>query len=758
MQRKIGSFFVAIVMAFSCALTPTMAMADRAIDSDTETVDGERTQAQTDIDNWCDTAKLVLNDVQDSEIAQLLDAWNTAHANGGHFANYSDYHVAALDGGIYGERGQGVSVLGLIKETLDKYGIDLADIEDYASDKHEARVIKVYMTYKLLPLLDDKDYAQHRLFGEDGSVNASGLRSLYYGTVEDTAVDTWVDDYDERGFVNMEQAALDHYYDEGDDSFGSAYYTDLHPDEYGNQATVYHANCDTQSAVLLRGKYDRLYDQQQRNFMALSLDPVFDAFCTSIDNVENAANTQLFGLDTVADIDLDHDGYTGESDYKAFRKSLYDACDNDDILYCISAYVMPRISANPYVINDKLGRDHLEDLTLLHLVAEYDSHLNNLHNDANAFESNMQQAKPSFESSLFPNNADGDTHLYDAGANCNSAEDFSEHLFGAHTAGQYAAAPTYQSLIVPLWNRYCDLKAKTEAVAAQINALPENITLKHRESVYAAYQAYSALTDNQRKDVERATNDKIISALTEIHTEERHVSNFLSVMNALPEAQAVALSDADAIERCQRAYNNLTNEERDYAGDVSRLTNAKKALDSLKTQKDTNANSAENTVTPSGNNANNANNTDDTNNTNDGNNDVSRSPMHRLYNPNSGEHFYTASVSERNAVTNAGWKYEGVCWVAPTTSNSPVYRLYNPNAGDHHYTMSAHERDSLVEAGWRYEGVGWYSDDAKQTPIYRQYNPNALAGAHNFTQSKSENDMLKQVGWHTEGIAWYGLT
>lgn len=745
MQEKIGKFFLTAVMVLTCAFAPTLAIADQTYGSDTETVDGERTQAHNDIDNWCDTAKLVLNDVQDSEIAQLLDAWNTAHANGGHFANYSDYHVAALDGGIYAERGQGVYVLSLIKETLDKYGIDLSDIEDYASDKHEARVIKVYITYKLLPLLDDKDYAQHRLFGEDGSVNASELRSLYHGTVEDTDVDTWVDGYDEQGFVSMEQAALDHYYDEGDDSFGSAYYTDQHPDEGGNQTTVYHANNDTQSAVLLRGKYDRLYDQQQRNFMELSLDPVFDAFCTKIDNIESVVNSQLFDLDAVADIDLDHDGYTGESDYKAFRKSLYDACIDDDTLYCLSTYVMRRISTNPYVINDKLGRDHLEDLTLLHLVAEYDGRLNELHNDANTFESNMQQAKPVFESSMFPNNAEGDTHLYDAGADCNNAEEFSGHLFGAHTAGQYAAAPTHQSFIVPLWNRYCDLKSETEAVTAQINALPENITLEQRESVYAAYQAYSALTDNQRKDVAQATNDKIISALTEIHAEERHVRNFLSVMNALPEAQAIALSDAESIERCQRAYNNLTNEERDYAGDVSHLTNAVTALNNLTAQKETNANSTENAVRPTGNNA------DSTNN------DKSRSPMHRLYNPNSGEHFYTASVSERNAVMNAGWKYEGVCWVAPTTSNTPVYRLYNPNAGDHHYTVSAHERDSLVKAGWRYEGIGWYSDDAKQIPVYRQYNPNALAGAHNFTQSKNENDMLERVGWHSEGIAWYGI-
>nr|WP_200849506.1 hypothetical protein [Enterococcus sp. CSURQ0835] len=34
--------------------------------------------------------------------------------------------------------------------------------------------------------------------------------------------------------------------------------------------------------------------------------------------------------------------------------------------------------------------------------------------------------------------------------------------------------------------------------------------------------------------------------------------------------------------------------------------------------------------------------------------------MQRMYNPNSGEHFYTASLSERNALLNAGWQHEGI--------------------------------------------------------------------------------------------------
>ncbi len=129
--------------------------------------------------------------------------------------------------------------------------------------------------------------------------------------------------------------------------------------------------------------------------------------------------------------------------------------------------------------------------------------------------------------------------------------------------------------------------------------------------------------------------------------------------------------------------------------------------------------------------------------------------MYRVYNPNSGEHFYTASAAERDNLVSVGWQDEGTGWYAPETSATPVYRLYNPNAGDHHYTMSSYERDELVKVGWNDEGTGWYSDDAETVPVLRQYNPNAKAGAHNFTTSQVENDYLVTVGWKAEGTGWY---
>ncbi len=138
-------------------------------------------------------------------------------------------------------------------------------------------------------------------------------------------------------------------------------------------------------------------------------------------------------------------------------------------------------------------------------------------------------------------------------------------------------------------------------------------------------------------------------------------------------------------------------------------------------------------------------------------NPASSARMQRLYNPNSGEHFYTASVAEHDSLVSIGWRDEGIGWTAPTASDTPVYRLYNPNTGDHHYTTSAAERQMLIRIGWRDEGIGWYSDDAKTTPLYRAFNPNEKVGTHNYTKSDREQSYLVSIGWRDEGIGWYGL-
>ena len=138
---------------------------------------------------------------------------------------------------------------------------------------------------------------------------------------------------------------------------------------------------------------------------------------------------------------------------------------------------------------------------------------------------------------------------------------------------------------------------------------------------------------------------------------------------------------------------------------------------------------------------------------------VSDSPqtqtMYRLYNPYTGEHFYTANAGERDTLKSIGWTYEGVGWVAPLEGD-PVYRLFNPYTDDHHYTTSASERDTLKSIGWRYEGVGWRSGGS--VPVLRQFNPYVRTATHNYTVSREENDKLVSLGWREEGTGWYAVS
>ena len=125
-------------------------------------------------------------------------------------------------------------------------------------------------------------------------------------------------------------------------------------------------------------------------------------------------------------------------------------------------------------------------------------------------------------------------------------------------------------------------------------------------------------------------------------------------------------------------------------------------------------------------------------------------PMFRLYNPNNGEHLYTADWGELKHLSEVGWNQEGIAWYAPM-SGTPVYRLFNPNGGEHHYTLDVSESNYLASIGWNFEGIAWYSGGG--VPVHRLYNPNG--GQHHYTLDVSESNYLASIGWNYEGIGWY---
>lgn len=135
----------------------------------------------------------------------------------------------------------------------------------------------------------------------------------------------------------------------------------------------------------------------------------------------------------------------------------------------------------------------------------------------------------------------------------------------------------------------------------------------------------------------------------------------------------------------------------------------------------------------------------------------------RLYNPNSGAHFYTKDYKEANDLVSLGWRNEGMAWQAPTYLGSPVYRLYNVHSGEHFYTIRTAEKDMLTANGWNYEKVAFRaaSNQANYAgrPVYRLFNPNAgpYRSSHHYTVNYNEVTNLVGQGWRNEGaVFWVG--
>lgn len=127
---------------------------------------------------------------------------------------------------------------------------------------------------------------------------------------------------------------------------------------------------------------------------------------------------------------------------------------------------------------------------------------------------------------------------------------------------------------------------------------------------------------------------------------------------------------------------------------------------------------------------------------------------YRLFNPNTGEHFYTTSQNESDDLFSAGWWFEGVSW-RTSQGGKPVFRVYNPNSGEHHYTLSAFERDALLGKGWSYEGVAFRSAPGNSVKVYRLFDPKARnAGSHLYTTEVAEANALQKQGWRYEGVGW----
>jgi hypothetical protein len=123
-------------------------------------------------------------------------------------------------------------------------------------------------------------------------------------------------------------------------------------------------------------------------------------------------------------------------------------------------------------------------------------------------------------------------------------------------------------------------KDAAKAVADKVNALPETITADNASSVYDAQKAYNKLSDRQKDYAGQEVKDKIEAAVKE--ADKAMADKVNDAINNLPDN--ITLNDKDAVKAARDAYNALTPEAKAQV-DTTRLTAAEKAIQKLEKQK-----------------------------------------------------------------------------------------------------------------------------------------------------------------------------
>ncbi len=140
---------------------------------------------------------------------------------------------------------------------------------------------------------------------------------------------------------------------------------------------------------------------------------------------------------------------------------------------------------------------------------------------------------------------------------------------------------------------------------------------------------------------------------------------------------------------------------------------------------------------------------------NDSDNDVNPSPagdrVFRFFNTETGGHFYTTSVAEREFVRNQApeFQFEGVAFVAaqPEDENAtPVFRFFNTVEGEHFYTASVVEQEFVEDQlpDFQFEGVAFFAYEeelAETVPVFRFFDSGE--GGHFYTASAAERDFVE---------------
>ncbi|KAI0085554.1 hypothetical protein BDY19DRAFT_896509, partial [Irpex rosettiformis] len=135
-------------------------------------------------------------------------------------------------------------------------------------------------------------------------------------------------------------------------------------------------------------------------------------------------------------------------------------------------------------------------------------------------------------------------------------------------------------------------------------------------------------------------------------------------------------------------------------------------------------------------------------------------PLHRLFSPRSGIHFYTTKATEvDNAVRVRNYNYETLAahiLSEETECTVPLYRIHR--GIKHLYTIDLNEKEAVqansdVHVGHGVVGYVHATQQPGTVPLYRIFNPRT--DAHLFTTNINEKESLLKVGWADEGVSCY---
>ena len=150
-----------------------------------------------------------------------------------------------------------------------------------------------------------------------------------------------------------------------------------------------------------------------------------------------------------------------------------------------------------------------------------------------------------------------------------------------------------------------------------------------------------------------------------------------------------------------------------------------------------------------------------------GENDVVKIGVYRFFNFDSGGHFFTTDIVEKETVEQRlDFRVEGVGFSALSrfdeaiTGSIPVYRFLNPNLGSHLFTAFEEEKAVLLSSGdFIFEGVGFRAFDTESSatvPVHRFFNMET--GGHFFTASEFEKEAVLEIAsFRYEGEAFFAF-